>query len=198
MSNIVKEHIMMIAARAFMRFGFHETGIRQIATEAGVNLSMLNYYFSSKENLLCAVVQERLNRYDARMAEEEWTGFDYCEKLTALTRVYIGIVYDDAQFYRFLIRELLLQNSDKSYPLIRVFFESRFRELREVLEAGVETGYFKNIDVVITCHTIFGTITNSLLYTEDPGVDMPESQAIRMLGYFDNYFLSLINAGAGK
>lgn len=46
-----KEHIINVAEDLFFRKGFHLTTIRDIASEADINLSMINYHFKSKEGL---------------------------------------------------------------------------------------------------------------------------------------------------
>lgn len=46
-----KEHIMYVAENLFFKKGFHLTTTRDIASEANINVSMINYYFHSKEEL---------------------------------------------------------------------------------------------------------------------------------------------------
>lgn len=50
-----REHILQVAAHVFAARGFHGASIRQISTAANVNVSMVNYYFGSKEQLLDAI-----------------------------------------------------------------------------------------------------------------------------------------------
>ena len=53
-----KQRILEAAIRLFARRGFAGTGVRQIATEAGVNLAMVSYYYGSKVGLLKAIIEE--------------------------------------------------------------------------------------------------------------------------------------------
>ncbi|KEQ29123.1 hypothetical protein N180_09765 [Pedobacter antarcticus 4BY] len=52
----VKYEIMNVAIRLFAQKGYMASSTREIALMAGVNLSMINYYFSSKEKLLENIV----------------------------------------------------------------------------------------------------------------------------------------------
>src|SRR5438045_3008304 len=52
-----KEHIINKAIELFAEKGFEGTSIRELATYAGVNVAMVNYYFGSKEKLFEALVQ---------------------------------------------------------------------------------------------------------------------------------------------
>lgn len=53
-----KEKILEVANDLFADKGFSGTSIREIAKEADVNLSAINYHFSNKENLYCQVFQQ--------------------------------------------------------------------------------------------------------------------------------------------
>lgn len=56
--NETREHLLDVAARLFAAHGYSGTGLRQIASEAGMSLSMVNYHFGSKR----AVLEELLDR----------------------------------------------------------------------------------------------------------------------------------------
>ena len=59
--------ILTAAIRVLARDGIAATTTRKIAAEANVNQAMLGYYFGSKDELLCAVLQE-LMRQTAQIA----------------------------------------------------------------------------------------------------------------------------------
>ena len=54
---------MAAGVTLFARRGFGGTGVREIAAEAGVNLSSVGYYFGSKLGLLQAVIDDTFERY---------------------------------------------------------------------------------------------------------------------------------------
>jgi AcrR family transcriptional regulator len=56
-----KQRILSAAEHLFARDGYHPTSLRSITTEAKVNLAAVNYHFGSKESLLEAVIERRLN-----------------------------------------------------------------------------------------------------------------------------------------
>jgi len=55
-----KDRILDAAEKLFAMNGFEATSLRQITTEAGVNLAAVNYHFQSKEALLGAVFSRRV------------------------------------------------------------------------------------------------------------------------------------------
>ena len=50
-----KQHILDVAAKLIARKGFHAVGVREIASNAKVNISMISYYFSGKVGILKAI-----------------------------------------------------------------------------------------------------------------------------------------------
>ena len=64
-----KERILDVAERLFADRGFPATPLRDITSEAGVNVASVNYHFGSKEALLAAVLERRLHPVNARRLE---------------------------------------------------------------------------------------------------------------------------------
>ena len=61
-----KERILDAAERLFADRGFPATSLRDITSEASVNIASVNYHFGSKEALLGAVLERRLRPVNAR------------------------------------------------------------------------------------------------------------------------------------
>ncbi len=58
-----KERIFNAATSLFARKGFFAVGIREIAKEAQVNISMINYYFGGKVGILKAIIDDCYDKY---------------------------------------------------------------------------------------------------------------------------------------
>lgn len=56
----VRIHLLDTATRLFAEHGIAATTVAQIAAEAGVTSALVHYYFTNREKLLDAVVEERL------------------------------------------------------------------------------------------------------------------------------------------
>lgn len=68
-----KDRILDAAELLFADQGFEGTSMREITTEAGVNLAAVNYHFGSKERLLEAVVRritDPVNEEQLRLLDE--------------------------------------------------------------------------------------------------------------------------------
>lgn len=51
-----RDNILRAAQKHFLEAGYKETSVRKIAAEAGVDHSLVNYYFGTKENLFSEAV----------------------------------------------------------------------------------------------------------------------------------------------
>ena len=64
-----RNRILDVAERLFGERGFPATSLRDITTEAGVNVASVNYHFGSKEALLAEVLERRLKPINERRLE---------------------------------------------------------------------------------------------------------------------------------
>jgi AcrR family transcriptional regulator len=64
-----KQRILNAAEELFAVHSFHATSLRAITQQAGVNLASVNYHFGSKDALLDAVIERRLEPLNARRSE---------------------------------------------------------------------------------------------------------------------------------
>ena len=56
-----EENILFSAEKIFAEKGFAGTSIREISKDAKVNVSMISYYFGSKEKLFERIFEYRMN-----------------------------------------------------------------------------------------------------------------------------------------
>ncbi|RQH00226.1 TetR/AcrR family transcriptional regulator [Paraburkholderia dinghuensis] len=68
----VRERLLACATQLFAEHGIAATTMAQIATAAGVTSAMVHYYFTNREKLLDAVVDERI----ARSIEYVWSSVE--------------------------------------------------------------------------------------------------------------------------
>lgn len=69
MTADTKTKILDAAEKLFSEQGFVATSLREITSEAGVNLAAVNYHFQSKEALLGAVIERRVTPVNRRRIE---------------------------------------------------------------------------------------------------------------------------------
>lgn len=96
------------AARiVFTKKGYAATKTRDIAEEAGMNLSLLNYYFRSKEKLFGIVMQEKLQQLFAFISpvfDQADTSLD--EKIDTIAANYIEMLLKNPDLPIFVLSEV--------------------------------------------------------------------------------------------
>ncbi len=58
-----RDRIFNAAISLFAQKGYSAVGVRELATEAGVNISMISYYFGGKIGLLKDIIEQFYNEY---------------------------------------------------------------------------------------------------------------------------------------
>lgn len=93
MSTDTKGRILDVAERLFADFGFAATSLRDITSEAGVNLAAVNYHFGSKEALLSALIERRFRPINERrlalLDDLEASAGDGASKLEGILQAFL-------------------------------------------------------------------------------------------------------------
>ncbi|KIA90431.1 TetR/AcrR family transcriptional regulator [Kaistella jeonii] len=159
-----EENILFNAEKLFAEKGFEGTSIREISKEANVNVSMISYYFGSKEKLFEKIFEFRMNESlsfakdviaDKKM--NEW------EKLIVVINRYTDRVKNLKTFYLIMQREQL---TNKNEHIVKVLNESKmgFLEIyKQLIESGLKNKVFTKRPRLEFIHsTISGTIFSAL------------------------------------
>ena len=68
-SNKTKEKILIVTEELILNNGIEKVSIRNIAKEASVNIASINYYFSSKRDLLTEILKRKLDALKGDLLE---------------------------------------------------------------------------------------------------------------------------------
>lgn len=174
--HISKDKRILLAAESmFAQFGFDGASTREIAREAGVNISMISYYFGSKEKLFEKIFEERMQEsflYTEELIADN--GLTAWEKLVGITRRYIYRVQSLRNFYLILQREQLTNNNENVISFMKNSKKNFISIYEKIIAEGKAQGIFKNPSPVEFIHaTISGTLfmarNNAAVYAEYHG-----------------------------
>jgi len=110
--NPSKQKVLDAATRLFYQKGFHGTSVRDIAERAAVNVSLISYYFKSKQGLLEYAVTEYYEAY-LKTVEQSLHESEGLSSLETLKRfIYEIVKYKQThdQMSAFIQRELSLDS----------------------------------------------------------------------------------------
>lgn len=159
-----KSHIINVAIELFSKNGFEGTSMRDLASAAGVNIAMINYYFGSKEKLFEAIVEGRSEK--ARKELEELAQdpkLSAMQKMDRIIEMQVAKVLEKRHFHKVLQNEVMLNKRPELNLAIGNIFKKNSIILRSILEEGVQKGEFNKVDHGLIVSTIIGTINHVFL-----------------------------------
>jgi AcrR family transcriptional regulator len=150
------QELLDAALELFVERGFAATKMEDVATLAGVSKGTPYLYYSSKEDLLKAVIRERLSS-EIEMGAAAVAGHvgSCAELLRTLIEHWWLRVYDSpaSGVFKLIITEV------RSFPDIAAYYhrevvEPGTRLIGAVLARGIASGEFRRIDVEAAVHSL--------------------------------------------
>ncbi|SHK44652.1 TetR family transcriptional regulator [Epilithonimonas mollis] len=159
-----EEHIMIVAEKLFAANGYNGTSVRDIATKAKVNVSMISYYFGSKENLMEELfrwrMEEGLNFAKNILENNE---LNEIQKVEAFVDNFVNRVQKLRDFYLLIHTQQVISQNKNIQNFLR---ESKINYIeihQKIIEQGLEKGVFtKRPSYHLLQCTISGTIFNAM------------------------------------
>jgi TetR/AcrR family transcriptional regulator len=137
--------ILAAAGRIFAKSGLAGARTDAIAAAAGVNKALLYYYFSSKESLFEAVVEDHFSGFN-RQALEVLTSPGPAR---AILLRYVGLHFDFISArhrYASLHQQTMMTGGRFAQRLVRKYFRPRGQAFDKLLERGMRDGEFHRTD----------------------------------------------------
>ncbi len=163
--------------------------INDITETADVGFGSFYNYFSSKEEVLGAAIDEMLERIGSQIDGTVADIADPLEALAAALRLFIGLIIAKPQWAKFLLRISSIPGFNKAG-----LFPRLFRDIRKAEDAG----RLRIADPGTTTHAVGGAMLFLVIALQDgdlPAAGAPEritATALRMLGLTEDEIASLI------
>jgi AcrR family transcriptional regulator len=113
-----EEQILKIAREVFMQHGYDGTSMQMIADEAGINKSLLHYYYRSKEKLFRAVFSKVFGQFIPHLGVIFMSDMGLEQKIHAFADRYIDIFMENPLIPIFVMQELS-KNPDYLAELVK-------------------------------------------------------------------------------
>lgn len=147
-----KNKILKSAEKLFLKHGFSEVTLNQIAIDADFGKSTLYHYFKSKNEILYVIIRKhdlkRLEKCKSAFNEAQ-TAYD---KVYAYLKEYYDYVKNKYELFMLtyknnylLYREIIPNLSTNLIEKYEIFFQNSGESLKEQLRLGEKDGYFQNI-----------------------------------------------------
>lgn len=141
-----EEQILEAAEEVFQQQGFAGARMQKIADEAGINKSMLHYYFRSKDKLFQKIFQESVRQFIPVIFKVLNSDLALVPKVEKLVETYYEIFKENPHLPSFVIHEMN-QHPDRFKEFMStVGIEEMPAKFAKQVQAEVEAGQMKRID----------------------------------------------------
>lgn len=154
----------MVAEKLFAANGYNGTSVRDIATKAKVNVSMISYYFGSKENLMEELfkwrMEEGLNFAKNILENNE---LNEIQKIDAFVDNFVNRVQRLRDFFLLVHTQQVISQNKNIQNFLKDSKINYIEINQKIIEQGLENGIFtkKPSYHLLQC-TISGTIFNAM------------------------------------
>lgn len=162
-----REHLIEVAERLFGEHGFEGTSVRMIAKEADVNIAMISYYFGSKEKMMEAILDLKASKNRANFAKiREIPNASPWQKMEAVIELYVDMMSKNRNFHKIMFREVALVQREEMKEKIARFVSNNMQNIRNIIQEGVDSGSFREVDAPMLMSTLVGTISQTINYSK--------------------------------
>ena len=154
--------ILDAAVRVFARQGFHTCRVADIADQAGVAYGLVYHYFSSKEEILDTLFEERWGLMLDAIADLEGQPLTPREKLGAVAAFIVDSYRYDPEVMKVIIVEVTRAANTFGRTHLHAIRRA-YRQVAAIVERGQEEGIFRReIDPSFAALAFYGLIEQVL------------------------------------
>lgn len=168
-----RQQILALAADLFARRGYHAASLDEISNSLGITRPALYYYFSSKADLLAAVVREGLRDRESAL-KRDLTNDDVAGALyERLAEKVLALLGSRLPYYKVFLAEREHVSAELADE-IRATEQSEVRHLAEILRTGMENGSIRPVPPVLTASALLGMVNVSARWYNPDGAPVEE------------------------
>ncbi len=154
-----RQILLEVAEQLFAKHGYEAVSVRQLASEAGVNLAMVSYYFGSKDGLFEELLQSKFPQTRGILEDLSESNMHPWEKISRTIDLYVDKFFKGRAFHRVIMREMSLQQRPGLVQIIQENMARNHTIIRGFISEGQEKGLFRYVDIELTVATLLGTIS---------------------------------------
>jgi len=163
-----EERILAAAKKIFHSKGFDGARMQEIANEAGVNKSLVHYYYRNKDNLFRAVFEDAFLRLMAKLNEVFFSELSFSSKIETFLTYYISFLSQNSYLPLFILNGLYEKPEEIKAMLQKMKLSPE--RLMEQLRKQVKEEFHLDIDpfhlyINILALSIFPLVANPLIRT---------------------------------
>lgn len=166
--DVRRHEIFGASLKRFLKNGFQETSMREIAEDAGLGKSTLYDYFRTKDEILLWGLQDLLRDLAVEARRIADLPLPVMERLQRVMKNHTEMILNNRDFYlklSFEVQRLSLE-SQKSIQVLRHAYQDIVRQL---IDEGVRDGTFRKVDSLLVARLLFMAVTPTVFTSRPTG-----------------------------
>ena len=163
-----REAIIDTSARVFARRGYHATGIAELCTENDLGKGALYHYIGSKEELLAAIHDRVMDEVMLGADRVATAGGSPSRQLAKLGDELLEVIHRYPEHVWVFLHEFPALTGERAERFRRRRREYE-RRVEAVLQAGVDSGEFRDLDPWLTARAWLGMHNYTYLWLRVEG-----------------------------
>jgi AcrR family transcriptional regulator len=163
-----RHEIFGASVKLFLKNGFQETSMREIAETAGIGKSTLYDYFKTKDDILLWGVEDQLVDLTAEVQEIVKQPASAIKRLRQAMKQHLEFLVSSKDFYlklSFEVQRLNLE-SQKRIQIRRHAYQDLIRQL---IDEGIAEGSFRKVDSLLVARTLITALTPTVFTSRPSG-----------------------------
>ncbi len=158
MRQRIRHRTFKVAAQLFLKHGFHETSMRQVADAVGIGKSTLYDYFPNKEEILLYFVEQEMEATHQDAIEIAAKNLPAKEKLREILQSLWNYLNQNREMALLTAREASRLGEDAAKRMARR--RARYCQILEkVIRQGIEDKSFRAVDPTLAASALHSMMT---------------------------------------
>lgn len=159
----MEQKIIEAAKATFLKKGFKDTNMSDIAAEVGLTRPAMHYYFRTKERLFQAVFGDILMTFLPKVSGIITSDVPLEEKLGAVADAYLAILKENPQLPMFLMKEAMRDFDGFVQMALCINISQAGNNLFSAIESEMQAGNIKKVPFIEIFYTFYGLIVTPFL-----------------------------------
>jgi AcrR family transcriptional regulator len=163
-----RHEIFGTSVKLFLKKGFQETSMREIAEMAGIGKSTLYDYFKTKDEILVWGVEDQLMDLTVEVQEIVKQPTPAIKRLRQAMKMHLEFLVSSKEFYLKLSFEVQRLNLE-SQKRIQVRRHAYQDLIRQLVDEGIAEGSFRKVDSLLVARTLITALTPTVFTSRPSG-----------------------------
>lgn len=159
----MEQKIIVAAKATFLKKGFKDTNMSDIAAEVGLTRPAMHYYFRTKERLFQAVFGDILMTFLPKVSGIITSDAPLEEKIRAIADAYLAILKENPQLPMFLMKEAMRDFEGFVQMALGINISQAGNNVFSAIESEMEAGKIKKVPIIEIFYTFYGLVAMPFL-----------------------------------